>query len=332
MMKSLLTYLALIVAAFSVQSQNASALLERNEIKIGEQTTIQLALRVPAAQKNILMPALQDTITKFVELVHLSEIDTTFDDEDITTKIFSQTITITSWDSGIHVIPPFKFVLANDTLKTTPLLLTVNTIPIQAEQDIKDIKSIMEVPFSLTDWLLAHKKSIGLILLAVILIVVGIILYRKYKHRPKAEEEDFVPKEAADIVANRKLLELENNKLWQNGKIKEYYSKLSFIIREYIENRFQLRALELTTDEISNLIQALNEVEKSEKEKLHEILLLADMAKFAKQQPIAIENEDSLKNTYRFIEKTALKAETVNEEDDENQSELLSPKNDSENA
>lgn len=324
-------WMAFVVAAFSTQAQNASALLDHNEIKIGEQTSIELTLRFPAAEKSIMMPALQDTITKFIEVIEVSNIDTTFDEEDITTKIFTQKITITSWDSGMHVIPPFKFVFGNDTLLSEPLLLTVNTIPLQADQDIKDIKDIMEVPFSLMGWILAHKLPIGLTLLAIVLTLVGIILYRKYLNTPKTEEKAFVPKEAADIVANRKLDELKNKKLWQKGDVKEYYSELSYILREYIENRFQLRALELTTDETIALSKGISEIEKREKSKLEQVLMLADMAKFAKQQPIATENEEALKNAYLFIEQTALKAIAEEGETEENFKDITT-KAESENA
>jgi len=210
-------------------------------------------------------------------------------------------------------------------------LLTVNTIPLQPDQDIKDIKDIMEVPFSLMDWLLAHKLPIGLTILAIVLIIVGIILYRRYLNTPKTEEKTFVPKEAADIVANRKLDELKNKKLWQKGDVKEYYSELSYIVREYIENRFQLRALELTTDEIIALSKGISEIEKREESKLEQILMLADMAKFAKQQPIATENEEALKNAYLFIEQTAIKVIAEEGKTEENSKDVTT-KADSENA
>ena len=111
------------------------------------------------------------------------------------------------------------------------------------------------------------------------------------------------------MLALQKLEELKGKKLWQNDQLKEYYSNLSFIVREYIENRFQLRALELTTDEINSLVKGVSEIEKTEKEKLSELLNLADMAKFAKQKPIAVENEEALKNAFVFVERTAIKEE-----------------------
>lgn len=301
--------ISFILWSFVGFAQKFEVRLNHNEIKIGEQAILEFECRFSAAESEIMMPALKDTITKFVEVIQVSNIDTTFDEDDITTKIFTQRITITSWDSGLHVIPPFEVKIGDQAYESEPLLLIVNTIPIEAEQDIKDIKAILEVPFSLWDWILARKWLLGGILGGLLLLAIALILYKKYRNRTILEEDTFVPKEAADLVATRKLKELEANKIWQKGKVKAYHSELSFIVREYIENRFELRALEQTTDEIILLMEGVSEVDKPLKAKLHQLLLLADMAKFAKQQPIAAENEEVLKTAYTFVANTKLVAE-----------------------
>jgi hypothetical protein len=318
-----LFYIVLLLFGFQLLGQNHAtisnddvvATIGTQDIKVGEQTTIDLEVTYSAAEEELIFPALQDTITKFIEIVEIGNIDTTFDEDDVTLKILSQRITITSWDSGYHVIPPFTFVVGGVTLKTNPLVLNVNDVEITEEQDIKDIKTILEVPFSLTDYLLSNKKPIGIGLLILLIIVVAIIMYRRYKNRPVVEEEVIVPKEAADLVATRKLQELSDKKLWQDGKVKAYYSDLSFIIREYIENRYLVHALELTTDETIALINSGLITDKETIKKLEEILLLADMAKFAKQQPIGSENEDAYKNALQFVSLTKYIDEPKTEED-----------------
>lgn len=299
-------WMAVLVAVFSVRGQEVSAVLDHDQIKIGEQTTIVLEVRFPASAKSVVMPALKDTLSKFVEIIDITEIDTTFDEEDITTKIFTQTITITSWDSGYHIIPPFSFTIDSDTLRSEPLMVSVNTIAVLPDQDIKDIKDIIEVPFSLWDWILANRLAIGSITAAILLLIIGLILYKRYANQPKEEQEVYVPKEAADIIARKKLEELKEKKLWQKDNIKEYYSELSFIVREYIENRFHLRALEQTTDEILALISNNKGIDKEQSNQLYDLLFLADMAKFAKQKPIASENEDALKKAHVFVDSTAI--------------------------
>ncbi|KAA3648928.1 MAG: hypothetical protein DWP98_08285 [Bacteroidetes bacterium] len=304
MMKRFFYLLLFLISSPLIAQNEVSATIGTQEIKIGEQTTIELEVSYSAAIESLIFPALQDTISKFIDIVEISKIDTIFDPEDVTKKYLNQTITITSWDSGYYVIPPFTFVVGSDTLKTNPLVLNVKNVSVEAQQDIKDIKTIIEVPFSLIDWLLSNKIPISIGLLIVILLILAIVFYRRYKNRPVVEKEVVVPKEAADLVATRKLQELFDKKLWQAGHVKMYYSELSFILREYLENRYLVNALELTTDETITLINSNLIAEKETVKKLHNILILADMAKFAKQQPIGAENEEAYKNALLFVSLT----------------------------
>jgi hypothetical protein len=308
-MKRLFYILLLFLPLGQLVAQEASAVLGNQDIRVGEQTTIELELRFNASEKAIMMPALRDTISKFIEVVSVSQIDTSFDEEDITTKIFNQQITITSWDSGFHAIPPFELKVGKDTVRTEALLLNVTTVPIDPKADIKDIKDILEVPFSLWDWILTNKLWIGLPIILIILIIIGIYLYKRFKNKPTEEEQAFVPKEAADVVAIKKLENLKQEKLWQSGKIKEFYVELSFIVREYISNRYQFHALEHTTDEIMSLANRDTDFSNELKKKLHQTLILADMAKFARQEPLGDENETALKNAFYFVNETAVKEE-----------------------
>jgi len=302
----------------SLQAQEANAVLKDQNIQIGEQTKIQLELRFPAGQA-VMLPNLQDTITKFIEVVKVSDLDTTFDEDDISIQLITQTVTITSWDSGFHAIPPFVFKVGEDSIKTQANLLEVKSVKLQAETDIKDIKDIkehLEVPFSLSDWLLAHRWEVGGSVFALLLLILGIILYLRYRNKAEAEVIE-VPKEAADVLALKQLEALEKETLWQKNQVKEYYVRLSFILREYIGNRYQLHALEHTTDEIMLLAERLPKLNKELKEKLKETLLLADLAKFAKQKPLASENEKALQNAFTVVKETAYVEEEKQEESED---------------
>ena len=310
MMKRISVFIIFLMSFLSYSNaQEFTVKLSSPEIRIGEQATLDLECRFSAAEKQIMLPALKDTISKFIEVVAISKIDTTFDEDDITSKIFTQKITITSWDSGLHVIPPLMAVVGSNTLYSDPILISVTTVELAEEQDIKDIKGIIEVPFSLWDWILARQFEIGVIISVLLILLIGYFIYRKYaKKSDTKEEQPEIPKEEADIIANRKLKELESKKIWQAGDLKEYHSQLSFITREYIENRFNINALEQTTDEIAMLLVAHPEIEKTDFQLLIQMLQLADMAKFAKQKPIGVENEQALKASYTFIEHTKIVA------------------------
>ena len=110
----------------------------------------------------------------------------------------------------------------------------------------------------------------------------------------------------ADIVALNSLDTLNKKELWQEGEIKEYHSEISEILRTYIENRFQILALELPTfDIISNLEN--KGVNNDNLQILSTLLQRADLAKFAKSKPIEIENIQSMEQSVIFVKNTKKK-------------------------
>lgn len=293
-------------------AQEVNTVLKDKQIKIGEQTSIEISLQSTADGQLVKFPDLLDTISGKIEIIEVSEIDTAYDEQDISIRTLSQTITITSWDSGFHAVPPFVFYLGDQKLETRADLLEVNSVPLEAEADIKDIKKIMEVPFSLWDWILVRKYWFLGGLALIILGLVAFILIKRFK-KPSTEEEVVVPKEEADVVAMRQLKKLENAELWQNGKINQYYTELSHILRQYLENRFHLSALEKTTDEIQMLLKYHKEVKGKHREQLIELMQVCDMAKFAKQEPLASENKEAIAFAYKFVEDTKMVDEEKSE-------------------
>ena len=100
--------------------------------------------------------------------------------------------------------------------------------------------------------------------------------------------------------------ELDSKLLWQNNQVKEYYSELTEIVRNYIERELQVPALEKTTDEIIGMLrdfQNANTIQTSKETilKLKELLQEADLVKFAKSKPIAIEIEEDRKDAEEII-------------------------------
>ncbi len=132
-----------------------------------------------------------------------------------------------------------------------------------------------------------------------------IIIYLVKRYRKKKPEVVVVepPKIPAHIIALEKLEKLKNEKLWQEGKLKQYHSALSEIVREYVENRFKIQALEQTTDEILFGFRNVS-IDEESKQRLRQLLVLSDMVKFAKEQPLPHENEMSLTNAFDFVNGT----------------------------
>jgi hypothetical protein len=289
----------------SAEAQVVTAVLDSNNILVGEQTTIRLTVSYRADNgKHIKIewPQIADTLRKEVELISSSGIDTVVDKNDPLKITQSRILYITSFDSGYWAIPPFEFAVSGDTGKlfSDALLLQVSPVAVDTTLAIKDIKPPYSEEYSWLDWLKDHKKEV-LIGLAG-LIVLSILLYFLIKHskKPKPVVVPEAPKIPPHVIANEKFERLKEQKLWQEGKLKQYHSELTDILREYIEGRFRIAAQEQTTEEIIFAFRNLA-VDEESKAKLKQTLLLADLVKFAKEHPLPAENELSLQHAIEFV-------------------------------
>ena len=292
------------------QNVNANLHLEKDEIPIGGQVKAVLSLDFPVTDA-IAFPILQDSLIKSIEIVAKDTIDTSYS-EDLSRKVLSQELTLTSFDTGYIAIPPIAFSSGTDTVRTEPALLHVIPMKVevaesatQGEVEIKDIKDIRTVDFSLIEWL---KENWWYFLYAAMLIA-AIWAFFKYirpmmqKKGPVVQVRKVVPLHERYL---KKLAELENAKLWQTGKVKEYQSSLSEIVRSYIEERYGIPALESTTAEILSSLSHQG-FSQNQIEDLTHLLNLADLVKFARHQPMPDEHSRSMEKAQVFVKSTAEK-------------------------
>lgn len=308
MMDKFISILVLIFGFTQINAQTYSveANPDTNSILIGEQINITLKAiyRVDEGEVNIILPTLYDTINEFIEIVNKSTIDTVIPDKnDPYAFVQQQNITITSFDSGYYAIPPFKFIINADTIETEPILIEVQTMEVDTTKAIFDIKQPLSEPFSIVDWL----KDNWWWMVAILVLGVGIFFLIKYLKNRKTKEkpEEIIPDIPIHVIALEKLEKVKSDKLWQSGKIKDYHSHISEILREYIENRYQVNALEETTSEIMHGLRLQN-ISPELMNKLTQTLTLADLVKFAKEQPLANENEMSINNAIEFVNATKI--------------------------
>jgi hypothetical protein len=278
-----------------------TARVDTTAIALGQQVWLHLDLTVPKKAK-VIWPVLQDSLASKVEIVRKSAIDTSINGEFVN---YSQRLTITSFDSGVYTIPPIgiNYKLENDTAIqhafSQAITFQVQTVKVDTTRAIKDIKGPMEAPLTFAEiipWLLAF---------LAIAIVITLLLYylRQRKNNKPFISLPRKPKQPAYQIALESLEMLKSRKLWQNGRIKEYYSELTDIIRLYIEEQLGVAAIEMTTDEILTSFIDKNGG-SGLVNRLKQILTTADLAKFAKAQPIASENELSMENAIEFIKET----------------------------
>ncbi len=113
-----------------------------------------------------------------------------------------------------------------------------------------------------------------------------------------------VPKEEAHVIALRELDRLKQDKLWQAGKVKTYYARLTDILRAYLANRFNIESIEHTTPEIVADVINLRMLEDEDIEQLESLLDLADLVKFAKKIPDLDDHISSMVQVITFVKKT----------------------------
>lgn len=293
-----------IVASFGSFGQTAKATLDSTEIQIGRQIYLHLALTHPEG-KTFTWPSLPDSIQK-IEVLSRSQRDTvaSADGEEITIR---QSLLITCFDSGYYAIPPFRFTdtsnkdSLNNYVETAPLLLSVFTVEVDTTASIKDIKPIIEMPLTWKDFI---PYAAGLVALGLA-VLISILLYRKYKKKPVVAEKK-IPSLPAHEIALKSLTQLEEKKLWQQGQIKSYYTELTDILRIYLEHRWQVNAMEMTSDEIMHY-PVIYKLDDSVKNKLRYVFTIADLVKFAKMVTVPHENEQCMMNAYEFVNSTAQK-------------------------
>ena len=315
----IITILLVAKPVFS-QEVKADAKLDTNIMLVGDQIGFRIGLTLP--QNYIFSwPVFNDTLTGNIEIVKKSKVDTTAINNGLMT--IGQDFTITSFDSGYYLIPPisFKYGVADEPLsgqvETEPYLLNVFTVEVDTTKSFMPIKGPMEAPYTFAEifpWIL---------LAIAILLIAGLVIYfliKKEKNIPLFAPRP-KPKLPPHTIALDALDKLRDEKVWQQGHVKKYHTRLTEIVRVYIEDSMEIRAVEMTSLEILGSIRKTG-LNKKDIDLLKEILELADLVKFAKFKPQPSENGDSLEWAFDFVKNTMKKQEVTEGEKIESQDKL----------
>ena len=187
---------------------------------------------------------------------------------------------------------PVQIVIPNDTLMTGVEVLNLSKAD---STEIENDRLVIKQDVLITSF----DSSLYLLLICVIAYIVKRIRAKKSLIPFKKEEPKLPPHEQAI----KELDEIKQQKLWQQGRSKEYYTLITDTLRKYIEERFGINAMEMTSGEILELIRKNSEAQ-SVYDNLRQILQLADFVKFAKMNPLPDENDLSMMNAYLFVNQT----------------------------
>lgn len=293
-------FLLLLIPA-EAQLIRVQSLLSTDSLMIGEQ--IGYTLKVDAdSDVEFMQPRIQDTLNSKLEVLSLLSVDTTFSGD---RTVVDYSYLITSFESGSHIVPAQEVLYRRagevDTARSMPLIIKVYDPVVDTTQEIKPIKPPINTPLSFKEVL--PWASAGLGGLLVIAAIVWLVL--RYLRRKK-DPERYVrkPLEPAHVIAFRELDRLKDEKIWTQGKVKQYYSSLTEITRHYIERQYDIPAMESTTEEILQAFRRANPEDHLLDEILKELLELADLVKFAREDPLPVDNQTNLNNAYIFVQKT----------------------------
>ena len=269
-------------------AQKVTTSIDTNQNKIGAQ--FQLTLKATVSKKDVVVFPKAKNFGA-LEIINSYKIDTVSTDSSIE---LIKKYGLTQFDSGRYTIPRLPILINGKKIFSDSLLVVVNDVKVDTlKQKMYDIKTVAAAEEPIGNWW-------KYLLVSILIIAVGFLVYyfyKKYQNRPAVAP---VVYKSAIEKATSLLLLLEQKELWQKGEIKPYYSELTDIVRNYIEEEIQIPAMESTTSE---LILSLKKIANQKKMKLsketlinlEKVLKQADLVKFAKVIPLDFEIEEDKK-------------------------------------
>ncbi|MEZ0183818.1 hypothetical protein AB9T89_16360 [Flavobacterium oncorhynchi] len=286
-------FLFLLTSTVFAQQKQVETSIDTTKNKIGAEFKLTLKTTVNSNSK-VVFPKLKRIGA--LEVIQSYPIDTVKKND---TYELIKKYGLTQFDSGKYVIPSVQILIdkkpyLSDSIKVEVANVKVDTL----QQKMYDIKDISTVDNGIGDW---WKYVLALI---IILGIGAFVYWYVKKHQKKKIEEEVykTPIEKATSLLNN----LEQKELVQKGEIKEYYSELTDIARNYIEEAIHIPAMESTTSE---LIQAIRTASTKKKmaltpetvENLERVLRQADLVKFAKSKPLDFEITDDRNKIQKVI-------------------------------
>ncbi|RPG60707.1 MAG: hypothetical protein CBD51_000550 [Flavobacteriales bacterium TMED191] len=284
----------LFFVSLSLFSQNIVLDVDTNLLRIGEQFNVTMNY-FSIDSLDINLNQAENLFDEF-EVLKESGLEKMFDID----TFFYKNYLLTSFDTGIFILSPKIITQQNlDTLSVNPISITFLPVELDSANKFFDIKPPKDVPFKL-------KELLGYKYVFLILLLILLIYYFTYKYVFKTsniQESREVIKIPVDIYYLNKIKELSSKKYLEEDKFQLYYTRLSEILRGYLEHRFDIPALESSTYDLKLLLRNININE----EWLNDFLRVGDLVKFAKGLPSKKVSESFLKSVKLFIKANKIK-------------------------
>lgn len=301
-------YVLFLMAVFALlgglkaQDVEVEGKVESTDVQVGKPFTLNLSLKVPYGWFVEWNDFTTDTLSEQLDIIKRSDVERTADAD--SNVIVKQQLTLMTFDTGQVQVPPIALKYARsfddaNRLKayTDPIDLYSTTIAVDTTLAYKPIVEPIAAPVQMKEvfpWILA--------VLLLALAAFGIWYWRRHR-KTKVDADGNIVRGPVIPPYDKAVGDLETlrqQKLWQSGKVKEYYSSLTDIAREYIEGQFGVNAVEMTTDDILEEIKPLHFSQETY-DKLKDTMEVADLVKFAKYSSSNLESENAMNSMTEFV-------------------------------
>lgn len=287
-----------------------TAAIDSTYILMGKTATISLDVVQPKGVDGHFVNLPADTLSAYIEVARLNKPDTTSLSDD--REEIRQQIVIQSFDSGLYPIRPFVYAVGADTFTTSPLALKVLPAAVDTMTTIHDYAGVVKPRTKIWDYLPDFIVDYWWILAMLIAVALGGYVWWSRRGVKAVEAVPATPPLPPYELAMQQLQSLKQRKLCESGHEKEYYTILTEILRNYLDSRFGINAMEMTSTQIMDTIKA-NPATKPSAQVMKQILNMADFVKFAKVRPLPDENTTAYNNAVKFVEATRPQPEAAPE-------------------
>ena len=290
--------IASVIPAWSQTSIKVS--LDSAYLMMGKATPMHVELIAPAsATGHLVIP--QDTICDKVEILRSLPADTT-DIKNGRIQV-NQEVLLQAFDSGTYILNPIRYIQGSETIASNKLVLKVLPVPVDTLTSIHDYADVVDVDRKLVDYLPDFLADYGLwILAAIIVLILAYFTFKRLTRNKNIAKEVIITIPPYEL-AMRELDTLRTDKLCEQGREREFYTRLTDILRQYLQGRFGINAMEMTSTQIRQILQA-NEETRLSKRNMDQVLETADFVKFAKVRPLPEDNMRSFNSAMQFVEDT----------------------------
>lgn len=304
MKKTVLFVIFALLTATGLRAQNVEVEGKVNDknVQVGKPFTLDLSLKVPYGWFVEWNDFSQDALSEQIDIIKRGNVERSADAD--SNVIVQQQLTLMTFDTGQIQLPAVGLTYApsfDDPMRlqafTEPIDLYATTMVVDTLQPYKPIVEPIAAPIRM-------KEVFPWILVALLAILLGLGIWLFVKRRKvKVDEDGNIVRGPVIPPYTKAIGDLENlkqQKLWQSGKVKEYFSSLTDIAREYIEGQFGVNAVEMTTDDILEEIKPLRFPTEAYN-KLKDTMELSDLVKFAKYSASNLESDIAMNNMTDFV-------------------------------